>query len=72
MGEYLARWSAKTRESLRYTRNRLSRTGDLRFVELDASEGYDLLRELHMKQWTPGADDQLGASRRRRPDRQDS
>lgn len=51
--EYLARWSAKTRASLRYTRNRLSRTGDVRFVEVDAVEGYDLMRELHMKQWTP-------------------
>ena len=50
---YLARWSAKTRASLRYTHNRLSRMGELRFVELDAVEGYDLLRELHLKQWTP-------------------
>ena len=52
--QYLSTWSAKTRASLRYTRNRLSRMGDLRFVELDAVEGYDLLRELHVRQWTPG------------------
>ncbi len=52
--QHLAQWSAKTRASLRYTRNRLSRAGNLRFVEVDASEGYDVLRELHRKQWTPG------------------
>ena len=37
--QYLSTWSAKTRASLRYTRNRLSRMGDLRFVELDARRG---------------------------------
>lgn len=52
--QHLAQWSAKTRASLRYTRNRLSRTGNLRFVELEASEGYDQLRELHRKQWVAG------------------
>jgi hypothetical protein len=51
--DHLARWSPKTRASLRYTQNRLSREGALRFEEVAGADGYERLRELHLRQWTP-------------------
>jgi CelD/BcsL family acetyltransferase involved in cellulose biosynthesis len=50
--QYLATWSTNLRDALRKTRNRLARMGTVRFVEVDAADGYETLRRLHRTQWT--------------------
>jgi CelD/BcsL family acetyltransferase involved in cellulose biosynthesis len=46
-----AGWSKNRRAHLRKARNKLDRRGHVEFREYPASEAYDVLREIHRRQW---------------------
>jgi GNAT acetyltransferase-like protein len=52
--EHLTTWSAKRRYSVRRSQRRLEARGTLSLHRLTGVEGYDTIRALHVRQWTPG------------------
>lgn len=48
-----AGWSKNRRAHLRKARNKLDRLGTVEFREATALEAYDVLREIHRRQWEP-------------------
>ena len=51
--DHLATWTKDRRRVVTRTRKRLEAQGELRFRAVPAAEGYDAVRAIHIRQWTP-------------------